>query len=141
VLKAYRDSLAIAERLSAADRSNTDWQHNLSFSNGRVGDVLRAQGKLDDALKSYRDSLAILQRLVASDLSTSPMVIEGIGGLAYDLVLARDFTRALGSFRPHHLDRAGRDMALHEPRPCSLHPLTRRAGALSSALWRKNEGR
>jgi hypothetical protein len=43
-LKAYRDSLAIAERLAAADRSNTQWQRDLYVSNGKVGDVLVAQG-------------------------------------------------------------------------------------------------
>ena len=32
-----------------------------------VGDVLVAQGKLDEALKSYRDSLAIAERLAAFD--------------------------------------------------------------------------
>jgi len=30
-LKAYRDSLAIRERLAAADRSNTEWQSDLSL--------------------------------------------------------------------------------------------------------------
>ena len=50
--RAYRDSLAIAERLAAADRSNTGWQRDLSVSYDRIGDVLVAQGKLDEALKS-----------------------------------------------------------------------------------------
>jgi tetratricopeptide (TPR) repeat protein len=58
-LKAYRDSLAIRERLAAADRSNTQWQRDLSISYEKVGEVLVAQGKLDEALKAYRDSLAI----------------------------------------------------------------------------------
>ena len=58
-LKAYRDGLAIAERLAAADRSNTQWQRDLSVSYDKVGDVLVAQGKLDEALKAYRDGLAI----------------------------------------------------------------------------------
>ena len=50
-LKAYRDGLAITERLAAADRSNTLWQSDLSLSYHNVGDVLVAQGKLDEALK------------------------------------------------------------------------------------------
>ena len=66
-LKAYRDSLAIRERLAAADRSNTEWQRDLSISYEKVGDVLKAQGKLDDALTAYRDSLAIRERLIAAD--------------------------------------------------------------------------
>jgi len=31
-LKIYRDGLAIRERLAAADRSNTEWQRDLSIS-------------------------------------------------------------------------------------------------------------
>ena len=42
-LKAYRDGLAIRERLVAADRSNTEWQRGLSISYNNVGDVLKAQ--------------------------------------------------------------------------------------------------
>ncbi len=48
-LKSYRDSLAIRERLVAADRSNTQWQRDLSVSYDKVGNVLEAQGKLDEA--------------------------------------------------------------------------------------------
>ena len=70
-LKAYRDSLAIAERLAAADRSNTQWQRDLSVSYNNVGDVLVKQGKLDEALKAYRDGLAIAERLAAADRSNT----------------------------------------------------------------------
>ena len=52
-----RDSLAIAERLAASDRSNTGWQSDLSVSYDRVGNLLVAESKLDEALKSYRDSV------------------------------------------------------------------------------------
>src|SRR5258706_9460279 len=62
---------AIFERLAASDRSNTGWQRDLSVSYDRIGDVLVAQGKLDEALKSYRDSLAIHERLAASDRSNT----------------------------------------------------------------------
>jgi hypothetical protein len=44
-LKAYRDSLAIRERLAAADRSNMQWQRDLSVSYERVGGVLMAHAK------------------------------------------------------------------------------------------------
>ena len=70
-LKAYRDGLAIGERLAAADRSNSGWQRDLSVSYNKVGDVLVAQGKLDEALKAYRDSLAIRERLAAADRGNS----------------------------------------------------------------------
>jgi tetratricopeptide (TPR) repeat protein len=68
-LKAYRDGLAIAERLAAFDRSNTRWQRDLSVWYNKVGDVLVAQGELDEALKAYRDGLALRERLAASDRS------------------------------------------------------------------------
>ena len=100
-LKAYRDSLAIRERLAAADRSNSGWQRDLSVSYNKVGDVLVAQGKLDDALKAYRDRLAIAERLAAADHSNTQWrddlqyIAEQIGGLAYRFILARDFATAL----------------------------------------------
>ena len=70
-LKAYRDGLAIAERLAAADHSNTLWQHDLLLSYEKVGDVLVPQGKLDEALTAYRDGLAIAERLAATDRSNT----------------------------------------------------------------------
>jgi tetratricopeptide (TPR) repeat protein len=64
-------SLAILERLAAADRSNTQWQRDLWVSYGKVADVLVAQGKLDEGLKGWRDGLAILERLAAADPSNT----------------------------------------------------------------------
>src|SRR6516225_796689 len=72
-LKAYRDSVAINERLAAADPSNAGWQRNLSVSYnqvvryGNVGSVLQAQGNLPDALNAYRDALTIRERLAKTD--------------------------------------------------------------------------
>ena len=44
------------ERLVAADRSNARWQGDLSVYYEKVGDVLLAQGKLDEALQAYREA-------------------------------------------------------------------------------------
>ena len=66
-LETYHDGLAIAERLAAADRSNTQWQHDLSVSFHLVGDVQVAQGKLDVALRAYREGFAIRERLAVVD--------------------------------------------------------------------------
>jgi tetratricopeptide (TPR) repeat protein len=68
-LKAYRDSLAIAQRLAASDRNNTQRQRNLILSYEKVSDVLITQGRLYDALKVRRDSLAIDERLATADRS------------------------------------------------------------------------
>jgi tetratricopeptide (TPR) repeat protein len=81
-LKAYRDGLAIAEPLAAADRSNAQWQRDLGIwyrkvgevlaaSYQKVGDVRAAQGKLEEALKAYRDGFAIVERLAAADRSNT----------------------------------------------------------------------
>ena len=53
------------EPLAAADRSNTQWQRDLSVSYNSVGEALKTQGKLDEALKAYRDGLAIREGLAA----------------------------------------------------------------------------
>jgi tetratricopeptide (TPR) repeat protein len=68
-LKAYRDSLAIAQRLAASDRNNTQRQRDLILSYEKVSDVLTTQGRLYDALKVRRDSLAIDERLATADRS------------------------------------------------------------------------
>jgi tetratricopeptide (TPR) repeat protein len=70
-LAAYREALAIAQRLAAADPSNTEWQRDLSVSHNKLGDVLSAQGDLGGALAAYREALAIRQRLAAADPSNS----------------------------------------------------------------------
>jgi putative tryptophan/tyrosine transport system substrate-binding protein len=70
-LTAYRNGLAIAQRLTEFDRSNTLWQRDLSLSYDRIGDVLVPQGELDEALKACRDGLAIRERLAAADRSNT----------------------------------------------------------------------
>ena len=50
-LKAYRDALAIRERLVKKEPDNTLWQGDLSRSYENVGDVLRAQGQLAEGLE------------------------------------------------------------------------------------------
>jgi tetratricopeptide (TPR) repeat protein len=66
-LQAYRASLAIRERVAAADANNNQWQRDVSVSNNRIGDVLVAQGRLDEALKVFRHDLAIAERLATAD--------------------------------------------------------------------------
>src|SRR5262249_50208873 len=38
-LQAYREELAIAQRLAAADRSNAQWQNDLQVSIGKIGSM------------------------------------------------------------------------------------------------------
>lgn len=67
VLPLYERYQRVFERLAAADPSNTDWQRDLSLSHVKVGDVLLAQGKRDEALDAYRASLDIRDRLAAAN--------------------------------------------------------------------------
>jgi hypothetical protein len=55
------------ERLVAGDRTAYGWQADLATAYGRIGGVLKEQGKLDEALEIYRQSLATRQRLADAD--------------------------------------------------------------------------
>jgi tetratricopeptide (TPR) repeat protein len=100
-LASYQASLAIFDRLAKSAPGNAGWQRDLSVSYNKVGDVQKARDDLEGALKSYRDSLAIRQRLASLDGSNTrwrddlQSVIDRISGVAYALVLARDFATAL----------------------------------------------
>jgi tetratricopeptide (TPR) repeat protein len=102
-LKPYLDSLATMQRLTQSDPSNSGWQRSLSISYDKVGDAQARQNDLAGALKSYRDSLAIRQQLVARDSNNAQwqkdlqVAASLIGGLAYSLVLTRDFATALAA--------------------------------------------
>jgi hypothetical protein len=56
------------------------WQHDLSVSHDRVGDLLAAQHRLQEALKSYRDGLAIRLQLANADPANT--------GAQFDLVVS-----------------------------------------------------
>ena len=73
-LKAFHDSLAIADRLAKADPANSDWQRDLALSHGQVASVLARQGARDEALGAYRRSREIIARLMAQspDNATLP---------------------------------------------------------------------
>ena len=70
-MAAYRASLEIAEALAAADPSHAGWQRDLSVSHNKIGDVLSAQGRLEEAGTAYRASLAIREALAAADPSNA----------------------------------------------------------------------
>jgi eukaryotic-like serine/threonine-protein kinase len=63
-LKAHRDGLAIAERLAAADRSNTLWQRDLAVSHANLAPVYLQLGNVADALETLRKGHEIMARLV-----------------------------------------------------------------------------
>jgi tetratricopeptide (TPR) repeat protein len=55
------------ERLASQDPGNPRWQHHLTASYQRTGDVRLDQGDLPGALSSYELSLAVVERLAAQD--------------------------------------------------------------------------
>jgi hypothetical protein len=46
------------QRVSQSNPADMDAQRRVSVLNSMIGDVLKADGKLDDALASYRESLS-----------------------------------------------------------------------------------
>jgi tetratricopeptide (TPR) repeat protein len=64
-LKAYRDSLAIRERLASADRSNTLWQRDLAVSHSKLASIHERQSRIADALQELTKARDIMSALVA----------------------------------------------------------------------------
>ncbi|MFZ4809633.1 MAG: ATP-binding protein, partial [Hyphomicrobiaceae bacterium] len=64
------------DRLAQSDPSNAGWQRDLSESLDNIGDVLRAQGNLGEALASYRAGNAIFDRLAQSDPSNTDWQVD-----------------------------------------------------------------
>jgi tetratricopeptide (TPR) repeat protein len=100
-LAAYRESVDIIRALAKKDPSNATWQEDLSMYLNKAGMALEAQADLAGALAAYRESLSIRQHLSASDRNNTEwqtdlrISVSRIGGLAFKLVLARDFGQAL----------------------------------------------
>jgi tetratricopeptide (TPR) repeat protein len=126
-LKSYRDGLAIAERLAAAEQGNIRFQRDLSVSNERIGDVLLAQGELDAALDQYRASLARmapfrdadpadtdLQRFTSVTLNKIGDVLVAKGNLAEALASYREGLAIVDRLAKSDTSNAGwqRDLAV-----------------------------
>ena len=67
IAKSFQDSLAIWERLVKTDPNNRLWQSNLAAIYQRIGDALKAQGNLPEAIKSLQADLAITESLAKAD--------------------------------------------------------------------------
>jgi Flp pilus assembly protein TadD len=53
--------------LTEQDRSNASWQRNLAMDYENVGDVLKAQGKLLEALGAYQTAMQMCKQLAGRD--------------------------------------------------------------------------
>ncbi len=75
-LEAHRKSLAIREKLAAAEPRNVGRQQQLSMSYDAIGDVLVAAGRHEEAFDTYRKGLAIAERLAAADPGNADLRLE-----------------------------------------------------------------
>ena len=62
-LKAFRDSLAIADRLAKADPGNAGWQRDLSVSYAKLANAYRTAGQLPQAREQLTAGRTIIARL------------------------------------------------------------------------------
>jgi tetratricopeptide (TPR) repeat protein len=88
--------------LAEQDKTNSDWQFDLSLCYERIGEVLEASGKLPEALENYQDGIAICKRLIEQDKTNSDW--QWALSLSYqklgDVLLAQsDPSGALENFR------------------------------------------
>ena len=74
-------SLAVLQGLAGNHKGNAAWQLDLSISYEKVGDVLVATGKREEALKAYRDGLAVRQQLADSDKGNARWLTDLVVGL------------------------------------------------------------
>jgi tetratricopeptide (TPR) repeat protein len=101
-LASYREALAIAEKLAAADDSYGEAQRDLCVTLERVGAVLFTQRELPEALAVSRRALAISEKLAARHPSIVQLQ-EDLGGSLENvgevLRAQGDLPNALASFR------------------------------------------
>lgn len=55
------------EGLASKDPSQTQWQRDLAMSHAKLGDAMRAFGKLSASVEAYRSALPIFERLAELD--------------------------------------------------------------------------
>jgi tetratricopeptide (TPR) repeat protein len=100
-LKSFQAALEIMQRVSQSNPADMDAQRRVSVLNSMIGDVLKADGKLDDALASYRESLALMEKLTKADPENEgwkgdlQFSVSKVGGLAFNFELAGNFATAL----------------------------------------------
>ncbi len=76
--RAYRQAIALLEKLAAESPSIPHYRSNLASSCDNLGDLLRMMGRLEAAERAHRQAVALFEKLVAE----SPSVHEDQTGLA-----------------------------------------------------------
>ena len=108
------EAYALLAGLAAEKPDDKLYQRDLSVAYAEVGDVLRTQGKLSEALRVYRESLAIVERLAMAD--------PGNAGFQYDLGIRREL---IGDVLMRQGDLAAA-LTEYEARKSLIEDLTRR---------------
>jgi tetratricopeptide (TPR) repeat protein len=92
-LPLYQRSLALREKLDAADPNNIKWRQNLPIPYDRVGNELLALGKRAEAIEFYRKAMAVRESLLARNPDSPTWRIQVVYSL-YRLGLAGEGARA-----------------------------------------------
>lgn len=61
---AYREFLALGQRLAEQQPDSHDWQRKVAVAHSRIGDAAQAQGKLEAAQAAFTEGLALNRRMV-----------------------------------------------------------------------------
>jgi eukaryotic-like serine/threonine-protein kinase len=69
--QSFEQAVDLSKKLSAENRSETEWQLNLATGYQQIGNVLAAEGNLTKALEAYEDSRKILKKLIEEDPANS----------------------------------------------------------------------
>jgi tetratricopeptide (TPR) repeat protein len=75
-LSEYRKSVFLSEKLAAVNPGNIAWQRDVATSYERVGDVLGAAGRREEALIEHRKALAVRERLAQGDRGNATLQRE-----------------------------------------------------------------
>ncbi len=74
----FGQSLAIVERLAAADPSNAGWQRDLYVSHWMLADLNERRGETQAAQVHWRQAYAVLKGIQERGLHVSPADLAGL---------------------------------------------------------------
>ena len=60
---AFRDYMALAERLVALDPAKAEWQAEIGYANSNLGTLLLGEGRADEAAVRFEAALAVARSL------------------------------------------------------------------------------
>ncbi len=135
-------SLAIAERLAAADPANMEWQQGYLEATSLVGDMLVGKGKIEQALTRFRAAAVIAQAMAVRE-PANPKWADSHGGpdmrIGDVLVAMGKLDEAIASFGKVR-DNAERLVTSDPANTSFLHALATAHGFIADVLTRQGKG-